>query len=177
MRGSRNIGLRLGGLVLVGWACLGPAIAGDSPARAAFERLKGLEGTWTSEAPAEHGEAVNTVHVFRVSANGSVIMETMFPGTDHEMINMYHLDGDTLMLTHYCASGNQPQMRLASGSSANALTFEFVGGTNLDPAKDTFIHDARLVFKEDATLESEWTAWKDGEENHRMVFTLHRGES
>ena len=176
MRGQLDRGLRYGVLALVGaWVGLGSAVAGDSPARAAFARLANLEGTWYGQA-AEHGEADRAVHVFRVSANGSVIMETMFPGTDHEMINMYHLDGDTLMLTHYCAMGNQPRMRLAAGSTGDVLTFEFAGGTNIDPAKDTFIHDARLAFKDDSTFESAWTSWKDGAEDHTMVFALRRVE-
>ncbi len=157
--------------------CLSPAVAEDSPAQVAFERLKGLAGTWTENASAEHGEGAASTHVFRISANGSVVMETMFPDTEHEMINMYHLDGDTLRLTHYCAAGNQPQMKLAAGSTADDLTFEFVGGTNLDPAKDGFIHDARLVLSDDGTLESRWASWKDGKENHEMVFTLRRAGS
>ena len=52
------------------------------------------------------------VHEFKTSAAGTVVMETMNPGTGHEMINMYHVDGDDLLLTHYCAGNNQPRMRL-----------------------------------------------------------------
>jgi hypothetical protein len=159
-------------LVLVTLLAAIPAVAGDFSAQAAFERLKGLAGTWTGKAPAEGGGS-DATHVFQVSANGTVVMETMFPGTDHEMINMYHLDGESLMLTHYCAGGNQPRMRLASGSTANEMVFEFDGGTNLDPEKDSYIHDARLVFDGDM-LESNWVSWSAGKENHKMVFRLHR---
>ena len=92
----------------------GTAAAEDTPtaragtAQAAFDRLKTLEGTWhgTASGGGEgegQGEATVT-HVFRNSAAGTVVMETMNPGSDHEMINMYHLDGDDLVLTHYCAS-------------------------------------------------------------------------
>ncbi len=35
----------------------------------------------------------------------------MYPGMEHEMTNMYTLDGNTLVMTHYCAGGNQPRMR------------------------------------------------------------------
>ena len=161
-------------LVLVAFLVTMPAVAGDAPAQAAFERLKGLAGTW-AEASAEAGEGAST-HVFQVSANGTVVMETMFPGTEHEMINMYHLDGDSLMLTHYCAGGNQPRMRLASTSTDDDMVFEFDGGTNLDPEKDAYIHDARLVFDGD-TLESSWTSWNAGQEGDKMVFTLRRAGS
>jgi hypothetical protein len=170
----RNLGFL--GLLAVSLLWQAPAIAADSPAEAAFARLKGLAGTWNGKSPAEHGDVEGTTHVFRVSANGTVVMETMFPGTDHEMINMYHLDGDTLMLTHYCAAGNQPRMRLAAESTGDELIFEFAGGTNLDPEKDAYIHDARFVFDGD-TLESNWVSWNGGQEEHTMVFTLRRAGS
>ncbi len=49
------------------------------------------------------------------------------------MINMYHLDGDDLVLTHYCAGGNQPHMKLDRASATSGkLQFDFIGGTNLD---------------------------------------------
>ena len=41
---------------------------------------------------------------FRVTSAGSVVQETMFPGSDHEMVNMYSVDGDKLLMTHYCAA-------------------------------------------------------------------------
>ena len=170
----RNLGFVL--LLAVSLLGQAPAAAEDSPAEVAFERLKGLAGTWNGKSPEEHGDVTGTTHVFRVSANGTVVMETMFPDTDHEMINMYHLDGDTLMLTHYCAGGNQPRMRLAAESTGDELIFEFDGGTNLDPEKDAYIHDARLVLDGD-TIESNWVSWNDGREEHKMVFTLRRAGS
>ena len=90
-------------------------VAGGLTAQEGFEQLKGLAGTWEgepegegAEAEAETKEAGVVKHEIQVSAAGTVVMETMAPGTDHEMINMYHLDGEDLVLTHYCAGGNQP---------------------------------------------------------------------
>ena len=51
------------------------------------------------------------VSTYRVTAAGSAVMEVLFPGTDHEMVTVYHQDGDDLILTHYCAAGNQPRMK------------------------------------------------------------------
>lgn len=153
---------------------VGSAHAGDMDAAAAFEKIQGLEGTWTGEIATEgehQGGEVN--HVFRVSANGSVVQEVMNEGTEHEMINMYHLDGDDLLMTHYCAGGNQPRMKLAH-ASATELSFDYMDGTNLDVSKDPHIHAGKMVFKEDGSMDSVWTGWNTGEAAHTMVFTLHR---
>lgn len=167
-------------------ACL-PAALGAGPgasglgAEEAFDKLRTLAGDWsgarTGEGTAAEAEAVHDPgarHEFRLSAAGSVVMETMFPGTDHEMINMYHLDRDDLVLTHYCAAGNQPHMRLdRAASSADRLVFEFAGGTNLDASADMHIHSAQLTFA-GGGLTSEWTSWDGGKPAETMTFHLVR---
>jgi hypothetical protein len=160
------------------------AVAEDATgvdAHAAFDRLKAMEGTWVGSAHGDDAEAEgneehnNSKHVFAVSAAGTVVMETMMPGTEHEMINMYHLDGDELVLTHYCAGGNQPTMRLdRAHSSADALSFDFTGGTNLDPAKDVHIHSAKILFEGNGQVQSNWYSYSGGEQAGEMSITLAR---
>ena len=102
-------------------------------------------------------------------------MEIMHPDSDHEMINMYHLDGDDLMLTHYCAGGNQPRMRLDPASLAKGhLTFDFMDATNLDPQVDGHIHSADLMIVGEDHVEAIWTGWYEGEEASKMNFVLER---
>ena len=85
---------------------------------------------------------------YRVASGGSVVEETLFPGTPHEMISMYHLVDGELVLTHYCAMANQPRMRLdRKASTPDRLVFAFDGGTNFDPAKDTHVHSGVLEWK------------------------------
>ncbi len=156
--------------------------AGDGPnaAQAAFDRLRALEGTWQGAASGGgEGEGEESVtHVFEVSAAGTLVMETMNPDSpDHEMINMYHVDGDELVLTHYCSAGNQPTMQLARPQeAANEMRFDFTGGTNLDPARDEHVHAAHLVLVDADTLESSWTGYKEGKEAGVRTFVLTRSE-
>lgn len=157
-----------------------PAQAGVEAA-SVFEHLKSLEGTWTGtpegkgEAEAEAEAMPDTVHEFEVSAGGTVVMETMAPDSDHEMINMYHVDGDDLVLTHYCAGGNQPQMRLdREASTADNLVFAFSGGTNLDPALDQHIHSANIRMLENGGIDSIWHAYAGGEQVGEMAVHLTR---
>jgi hypothetical protein len=153
-------------------------------AQTAFDQLKTLAGTWhgtpegQGEAAAEEAEHKGeVVHEFRVSAAGTVVMETMMPGTDDEMINMYHLDGDDLLVTHYCSGGNQPRMRLdRDRSTARTLVFDFAGGTNLDPAVDGHIHAAKITFVDDEHLDSAWTSHAEGKQAGVMTFHLARAE-
>jgi len=171
-------------LSLVVLAGVSPTIADTLTAQQVFDQLKGLEGTWEGEpegkgeeAEAEAEAAGMVTHEIQISAAGTVVMETMGPGTDHEMINMYHLDGDDLVLTHYCAGGNQPQMRLnKTASTADQLVFDFAGGTNLDPQVDNHIHSARIQMVDSDHMESVWKAYSAGEEVATMTFHLARTE-
>ena len=74
----------------------------------AFESMKSLAGNW--EGSEVSGDKEKPVKVeYKVSSNGSTIVETLFPGTKYEMITVYHDNGGKLSMTHYCAIGNQPQ--------------------------------------------------------------------
>ena len=160
-----------------------PGQAAGVEAEGVFEQLKSLAGTWhgelegEGEAAAEAEQVGEVVHEFRVSAAGTVVMETMGPGTEHEMINMYHVDGDDLVVTHYCAGGNQPLMRLnRESSTSETLVFDFAGGTNLDPAVDAHIHSAKITLLDDGNIVSRWVSHAGGEQAGVMTFHLARTE-
>ena len=167
MRSFRDaIGRRLvrvaGALVVsLGFAVHAAESAKPTPgidARAAWGQLASLAGAWEGTA----GEGIGRVE-YRVASGGTVVMETLFPGTQHEMISMYHVDGDELVMTHYCAMGNQPRMRLdRAGSSATQLRFEFTGGTNLKPETDAHVHSGTIEIGADGRLRAAWDFWSDG---------------
>lgn len=147
----------------------------DDPARPleaadALETLKGLAGEW---AGGENGQ--NYGVSYRVMGNGSTVVETMMAGTDHEMISVYHLDGPDLRMTHYCAVGNQPRMKLdRAASTPKSLVFVFDGGTNMDPAKDMHIHEGKIVVEDTEHMIGEWTAFENGKAAHTAQFKVAR---
>ena len=148
-------------------------------AHAVFKQLKSFEGTWKGSAIGqgedEMEETPGAVHEFRVASAGTVVMETMNQGTAHEMINMYHLDGDELRLTHYCAGDNQPHMKLdREASSSDKLIFTFVGGTNLDPEVDHHIHGVEISVKDENHILSSWIGYGGGKQTGVMNFELGR---
>jgi hypothetical protein len=174
---------RLSGIVVVlavaalgiaprAWAETGRRPAADGAAL--FERLKALEGEWTGQAGPAAGEKIDATVTYRTTAAGSAVMETLFPGTPHEMVTMYTLDRGVVVLTHYCAMRNQPRMRGRPGPAPNEAIFDFAGGANLDPKKDTFMHDARIVFVDADHVHAEWTGWQGGRPAEKKVFELER---
>lgn len=152
------------------------ALAGETPAgkidpKAAFEKLKGLAGEWSGTA----GEGLAVPVIYKVSSNGNVVMETLFAGTDHEMITMYHMAGGDLVATHYCSIGNQPRFKLDLAKSTPAeLIFAFDGGTSFDPAKDGHIHEGRIGFAGEGKLKAAWAFYADGKQVENKEFQLTR---
>ena len=137
------------------------AAAKAAPAHPGLEKIKKLAGTWV-EADKDGKPTDKVVSVVKVTAAGSTVHETLFPGQPQEMVSIYHLDKGDLVMTHYCALGNQPRMKADPASPPNQIKWVFAGGTNLDPAKDTHMHAAVVTFVDDDHLEVAGEAWEGG---------------
>ncbi len=158
------------GLVLTFVLTLSSASHGDGkpgpqlpapPTNAGLEKMKKLAGTWL--AVDKDGKPTDqVVSVIKVTAGGSAVHETLFPGQPHEMISIYTADGPDLIMTHYCVLGNQPRMKADPNSAPNQIVFRFAGGTNLNPAKDKHMHEATLTIVSDDRIEVKGTGWENG---------------
>ena len=132
-----------------------------APTNSALETMKTLAGTWL--ATDDDGKPTGQVaSIIKVTAGGSVVHETLFPGQPHEMVSIYTLDGPDLVMTHYCVLGNQPRMKADPKSPANQICFQFAGGSNLDPKKDKHMHAATLTLVDDDHLEIAGVGWEGG---------------
>ncbi|HEX3530549.1 MAG TPA: hypothetical protein VH988_26095 [Thermoanaerobaculia bacterium] len=154
-----------------------PALRAETPvgpvdAQAVFQTLKGLAGTW--EAPPLQEGTPPVKVVYAVSANGNVVVETLFQGTPHEMMTLYYLEGGELWGAHYCAAGNRPQFKLdTAASKPGEFVFAFNGGTGFDAAKDSHIHSGTITLKGDG-LDNDWTSWAGGKQTGDHRFVLKR---
>jgi hypothetical protein len=101
-------------------------------------------------------------------------MEDMFPGTDHNMITMYYVEGDDLVLVHYCAIGNQPRMKAERTADPRKLDFKFAGGSNVDPDKDIHMHELTLTFVDTDHITAEWRKSEEGKVGPGATFKLER---
>ena len=132
-----------------------------APTNSGLEKMKKLAGTWVT-ADKDGKPTDQVVSIIKVTAGGSVVHETLFPGQPHEMISIYTADGPDLVLTHYCVLGNQPRMKADLNATGNQIRFQFAGGSNLDPKKDKHMHAATLTIVDDDHLEVAGEGWEGG---------------
>jgi hypothetical protein len=153
-----------------------PSIRAASPeAKAAFEKLKSLSGEW--EGKDDMGMAAKTK--FEVVVSGTTVMETLSPTGmgGEEMLSLFNIDGDSISLTHYCPTNNQPRMRATPPKGeVKELTFTFQGAGNL-PSEDVgHQHKLVLEFKDADHITETWT-WRSKGKDTLMVVHFTRKKS
>lgn len=134
------------------------ATEASSDAARAFETFKGLAGVWKGE----NGKGDPVSITYEVLAADTTVLERFVHGGEEgptTMLTVYHLDGDDLMLTHYCMAGNQPRMR-AAAYSANEVDFELVDVTGLASPEAGHMHRASYEFHGQDRFATAWT-WRE----------------
>jgi hypothetical protein len=102
----------------------------QSAGQKSFDAMKALAGNW--EGKTSMGDTAQVA--FRLTANDSVLMSEIhnpMKGHAEDMVSMIHMDGNRLLLTHYCPTGNQPRMQASASPDGKSITFDFVDATNL----------------------------------------------
>ena len=109
----------------------------QSDAQKSFDKLKTLAGSWEGRVtsvplnPDIENKLVQAT--LRVTSMGNAIMHEMTgAGRPDDPITMLYLDGDRLLLTHYCDAGNRPRMVGTMSLDGKTVEFEFLdvaGGT------------------------------------------------
>ncbi len=144
-------------------------VMAQSDAHRSFDLLKGLDGNWAGKN--NQGQPIQVT--FRITAGGSALMSEILGRGPENMITMFHMDGDRLLMTHYCGAGNQPRMKVIA-SDAKSVSFEFMDGTNIGPGDG---HMQRVTFTQPDTDHhvEEWIFLEHGKETNE-VFTLVRAK-
>lgn len=138
----------------------------EGNAAAAFNKLKALAGTW--EATTQKGQVTTT---YEVVSNGSAVLERLKVPGETEMVTVYNLDGNKLVLTHYCSAGNQPRMETSGLGPDGELVFNFAGGDNLSDPNAGHMHHAVLKFGGADDFTYDWTFQQDGKP--RFTENIH----
>lgn len=158
-------------LVVTATAALWADFKSPVAENAAYNKMKTLVGSWEGTA-FEDGKKIPTNARFRLVADGSALAGWLNEGTADEMVTMFHLDGDELLATHYCAAHNQPRMTLVPSGDPNRLVFKFKDGTNIKPGAG-YMHQVAIVLLDPDHHSEEWTFLMDGNE-HVAKFDFRR---
>jgi catechol 2,3-dioxygenase-like lactoylglutathione lyase family enzyme len=146
------------------WRSAGSSYRNAIPASRAFERLKMLEGGWRASSTKGWGARVT----FGVGGGGSFVAETIrFEGNPlNTMVTVYHMDGDVLMLTHYCEAGNQPRLVATDfGRDGKSITFTFLDATNLPSRAHGHMGSAVISIPSADRFTSRWSWFAEGRES------------
>jgi len=127
-------------------------------------------------AAAPTGSAANIISV-KTKAAGSAVVHTYRAGTPGEMETVFHMDGDKLLLTHYCALQNAPILKFEKSDKPGEIKFVFEGGTNFDPKVDAHLHESTFVVKDKDTIEQRSTVFTNGKASPELKSVLHRRDN
>jgi hypothetical protein len=157
--------MRRAGIILTILIAAAEALAAERPitpeeSRAIFARLKQMAGTWTAKSTKGWTET----NRYEVAGKGSVVIgRSFFEGEENDgMLSTFFMDGDRLLLTHYCEAGNQPTL-IAATIDADQVRFAFLSGTNLS-ARPGHMHSVVLRFIDADHMTSRWSFSNKGKE-------------
>lgn len=126
----------------------------------AFDLLLSFEGDWI-DVDGSLGMQDQVAVSYRVTANRSTVIESIFVGQPYEMVTVFHRDQDHIALTHYCSLGNQPRMHSVA-LAPNQVEFSFSGGSGFDPAQDRYMHSRIMGTASADELYGEWQEHVNG---------------
>jgi hypothetical protein len=149
----------------------------QSDAEKSFEQLKALAGSREGRVatfPSEPDiDGKPTQVSMRVTSMGNALLhEATGAGRPDDPITMLYMDGDRLLLTHYCDAGNRPRMIGRMSPDGKTVEFEF-----LDVADSTrygHMHHAVFTFVDANHHIEDWTYMHPGDRPLRARFDLHR---
>src|ERR1700734_3629024 len=109
----------------------------QSDAQKSFDKLKTLAGSWEGPVttvpldPDMNGTPTRVT--LRVTSRGNALVHEMKeagkpddPTRYDNPITMLYLDGDRLLLTHYCDAGNRPRMVAQTSADGKKVEFDFL---------------------------------------------------
>ena len=140
----------------------------QSDAQKSFDKLKTLAGSWVGTYEGKPMQAS-----LRVTSTGNAILHEMkgSEGPDNP-ITMFYVDGDRLLLTHYCDAGNRPRMVGKITPDGKTVEFDF-----LDVAGSTqagHMHHAVFTMIDANHHVEDWTYMLPGDKPEQAHLDLQR---
>jgi hypothetical protein len=152
----------------------------QSGAQKSFDQLKALSGFWegtittTPLTPEVQGKPIQ-VSLRTTSMDNALMHEVKIAGRQDDPITMLYLDGDRLLLTHYCDAGNRPRMVAKTSPDGKTVEFDF-----LDLAGSTqygHMHQGVFTFIDANHHTEDWTFIEPGDKPVHAHFDLQRANA
>ncbi len=148
-----------------------------SDSQKSFDQLKTLAGSWEGHittVPLAADIEGKVAHAsLRVTSMGNAIVHEMTgEGRPDDPVTMLYLDGDRLLLTHYCDAGNRPRMTGKMSPDGKTVEFAFLdvaGGTQYGHMD----HAVFTVIDADHHVE-DWTYMMPGDKPMHAHIELQR---
>ena len=153
-------------------------------AQKSFTQLKSLAGTWqasvTTDPPQpEMGNGTLTQVTMRVTSRGNALVHEIHepdkpddPTKYDHPLTMLYLDGDRLLLTHYCDAGNRPRLVARTSPDVKTVEFDFLdlsGGTQYG-----HMHHAVFTILDANHHTEDWTYMMPGDKPLKAHLDLKR---
>jgi hypothetical protein len=136
-----------------------------------LDHLKALEGDWNGKF-ADGNEIKVT---YTTISGGNAVMETFRLPDGTDMRSIYHMNGEKLMMTHYCESGNQPRLQSASSADGNDVTLNFLDITNLgEPKMASYLYRVTLHFNDKDQVSQDITWLIQGKESSNKLTLVRK---
>ncbi|MEM7393688.1 MAG: hypothetical protein AAF492_15190 [Verrucomicrobiota bacterium] len=136
-----------------------------------LQKIKSLAGTWSGEVDMGQGPQTMTV-IYKVTAGGSAVIETTFPGTPKEMVSMYHDEKGKLSMTHYCMLGNQPKMKM-TGSKDNQISMKLAKKKSIKK-DEMHVHGLVIELVDENNIKQTWSSYVGDKPMGDMTVSLSR---
>ena len=152
-------------------------------AASAMAFLTTTSGEWMPVSGAQHEHSATPAArpgagvTVKTKAAGSAVVHQYRQGTPGEMETIFHMDGDKLLLTHYCALQNAPVLQFVKSDKPGELKFVFKGGTNFDPNVDAHLHESTFQIIDKNTIEQRSTVFTNGKADPELKTVLRRPTS
>ena len=154
-------------------AFVATAAFAQSNTQAAFDKIKSLEGSWAGKTSDGHDIQVD----FRVVSADSAVMSEIHGAHEANMITMFHPDGDRLLMTHYCGTGNQPRMVGTLSPDGKTISFNFLDATNVLSSQPGHMQQLVLTVLDPNHHTEQWDfIGQDGKLHRHETFDLQRAK-
>jgi hypothetical protein len=130
----------------------------QSDAQKSFAQLKSLAGSWEGTVD---GKPIQLS--LRVTSMGNALIHEMkMAGRPDDPITMLYVDGDRLLLTHYCDAGNRPRMAATMTPDGKTVDFHFLDVANFNSKQGGYMQHAVFTTLDANHHTEDWTFLMQG---------------